>query len=302
MSDADWNAVLSGTDIDYILAVAVRHEIQSLEDIDDELPPVTKFAVAGCIIHHYRDFCGGVMVESGYVDTNMGPTWQYRYRQILAEDVTGQGWVQKLPHINDLGLEHVPTTQGELRTLLEKSLAGAVVTQALNIRKSLIHYMDKVGGRLSQIMSHVEDSTLYNVPCSNVTVNNHRPSPWAMPDSANVANLTASTMEYPEVTITCDKTEPTLNTNSGNDVQSTTLHVSPGDDDPAPEFAYCDACGEEFEYDGDRECPGCGDVLFSAEVSYSFYGRPVEMMLALKEAFRHADAWRFMPHSVWRNG
>jgi hypothetical protein len=152
-SDEKWKQRCTPVQEQSLLSIAFRHDFSDHSG---------GWALGCAVIHYYRDFCGGLMVESGRVDLDMSPTHAYTSHLILGgrEPID----VEALPHINELVI-NPPENREQLRILLEKSVAGAVASMSLGTSRAMIHFMDKTTGGLTNIMKHLKDvDTLTDVP------------------------------------------------------------------------------------------------------------------------------------------
>jgi hypothetical protein len=326
-----WRSLCGVVQEQQILSIAFRHDFEI----------GSRYALGCAVIHHYRDFCGGLMVESGMAELDMSSTHSYTGYRILGGRNTDD--IESLPHINDL-VETPPTTRDELKTLLEQSVAGAIVSQAMGEGRSMVHFMDKENGKLSSIMDHLKGADmLTDVPNACLAVGTGRLQPWRLdprkpapvhsytPDLRNAEPLRATIqrpedltssvpdgpvyspvipriiegcVEFKEIKVTWVETDSFRNLNSGNDVYGVIINLSRDVDENAePVTAYCDECGDNFEYDGFSDCPECGMEIFDEEQSNrTTIGRPRRVVDAIRAAFSQPGAWKFVPHSLWRCG
>jgi hypothetical protein len=294
MSDRRWDTEASAPQEQMILAISVRHSLHN----DDG------YACAGVVIHHYRDFCGGLQAESGFVDVRLEPDRSYSSWRIDGS-CSGEFGTSTLPHINDL-VEEPPTTLDELETLLEKSVAAAVVTHALSEGRCLIHFTDKEGGRLHDIMRHIKDSELEAVLQSNSYLSGGKIQPFLPTALANneVKLLLQNPIARREIIETeWTETPKARNTNSGNDVRGYIVSITDPNLNESVSDAYCDGCGEYWSYEGYADCPECGNDIFGdVRDGRMEGGRRLTVNNALASAFKQPGSWKFMPHTLWRIG
>lgn len=298
MTDAKWERILALPNENQILSVAFRHDLGT---------NTTRYAMGGVVIAPYRDFCGGLMVESGFADLDMHPNHGYTGYRILGGRETED--TQALPHINDL-VANPPTTYAGLQKLLHKSIAAAVAMQAITSGRCMVHFFDKVGGRLSEIMLQLkENPSLELVPNGNLTCGAGRLQPFSLPGIDERGNLrTFLTLNEPqtrikEVDVEWTETAPYRNRNSGNDVFGAVLNIEQGGEDPNGLSAHCDYCDETFAYDGYTECPQCSEEIFDeAATGREHVLRPSGPVEAMRESYSKQGAWKYVPYAMWRCG
>jgi hypothetical protein len=300
-SDQKWDEQMRMNQEQQILAVALRH------DLGDDV----RWASACVVIHHYRDFCGGIQVESGSVNTAMHPDFTYTSKRIVGGREPMD--INVLPHINDL-VADPPRTLSGLQLLLEKSVCGAIASYALGCSRSMIHFVDKDEGQLTQIMRHFSEiDTLENVPVGPVSTNHSgklqpflrqsRPEFGEVPDHqmANV-RLHETATEINEVSVVYMQSDMFHNNNSGNSVYGGIVNIG-REELGGHHSAYCHSCEEHYDFEGFTDCPECGDEIFDQSLTgRTARPRPEATMNALREKMRLVGAWRFMPHELWRCG
>lgn len=164
-SETKWAQILKVPQEQIMLSIAFRHDFCT----------DTQYAIGCAVIHHYRDFCGGLMVESGMAVLDMASVHSYSGYRILGGRAVED--VDVLPHINDL-IETPPTTRAGMLTLLEQSVAGAIVSQAMCEGRSMLHFMDKENGKLTAIMDHINTDVLTNVPNACLSAGTGKIQPW----------------------------------------------------------------------------------------------------------------------------